>query len=351
MKIAVREETNLHYDLPFKIGNLLAIPADAAGKIVSSKNPDAALLFLHLLLTGGVLEQESACVGTGLTAPRLKCALETLIVAGALGNSVQDAPHPVKTAEPAGKTAQDKPQATRPTLTVECADYTQEEIARGLSGDSSFAWLYREAESRIGRVLKQYEASALYSMYDYLKLPPEVIAMLINHMVGENELRIRDGRDIRPLSFRELSREACRWSDLGINTPERADAYIQKQIARKSVYGTVLRILNIRDRACTATEDKYISAWLDMGIGTELIARAYDITVTNMGKLVWPYMRTILDRWHQKGYRTAADVEQNERQSQNLARAASGDGNAFDGQESAYIERVKRAMRDSGDNA
>ena len=46
-----------------------------------------------------------------------------------------------------------------------------------------------------------------------------------------------------------------------------------------------------------------------MGYGADVIAVAYR-TVTNTGALKWNYMNKILLSWHEKGVRTARDIEE-----------------------------------------
>ncbi|MEI3102136.1 MAG: DnaD domain protein [Oscillospiraceae bacterium] len=65
--------------------------------------------------------------------------------------------------------------------------------------------------------------------------------------------------------------------------------------------GRIKENLGMRGRELTATEQKYISSWLDMGFGEECISIAYDRTVTDTGALKWNYMNKILLSWH-KGY-------------------------------------------------
>ena len=64
----------------------------------------------------------------------------------------------------------------------------------------------------------------------------------------------------------------------------------------------------ILGRNLTPGEEKYAQSWLDMGFDEEAIAMAYERTCINTGGLKWPYMNSILKRWHDAGLHTADQV-------------------------------------------
>ena len=70
----------------------------------------------------------------------------------------------------------------------------------------------------------------------------------------------------------------------------------------------LLEALEIRGRAPSPSEKKYLSAWLDMGFGKEAVAEGYDRTVISAGALKWPYLNKILLSWHEKGLHTLPEI-------------------------------------------
>ena len=50
-----------------------------------------------------------------------------------------------------------------------------------------------------------------------------------------------------------------------------------------------------------ASEEKYLTAWQDMGFSPEAVALAYDKTVLKCREFKWAYCNGILKRWHQAG--------------------------------------------------
>ena len=59
-----------------------------------------------------------------------------------------------------------------------------------------------------------------------------------------------------------------------------------------------------------ASEEKYISDWMDKGFPPETVALAYDKTVFYKKQLEWRYLNGILRRWHENGWHTPEEVQQ-----------------------------------------
>ena len=58
----------------------------------------------------------------------------------------------------------------------------------------------------------------------------------------------------------------------------------------------------------TASEQRYVDAWIGMGFSAEAVEIAYDRTVLKTGKLAWSYLNSILKSWHTKNLHTAAEI-------------------------------------------
>ena len=112
--------------------------------------------------------------------------------------------------------------------------------------------------------------------------------------------------------MRFIEKEAYVWANREIMSLEQAEQYIRSSRQRREELGTIKESLGIRGRELTATEQKYISSWLDMGFGEDCIALAYDRTVTNTGALKWNYMNKILLSWDEKKLHSRDQVEEKE---------------------------------------
>ena len=117
----------------------------------------------------------------------------------------------------------------------------------------------------------------------------------------------------RTPSLRIIEREAYRWADAGIDTMERAAAFIQEQNQREIRSLQIAELLGVQGRNLTQGEEKYLKAWADWGFSDEVIRMAYDKTCMNTGALKWPYMHSILKSWNAQGLTTVDEIVSRDR--------------------------------------
>ena len=75
------------------------------------------------------------------------------------------------------------------------------------------------------------------------------------------------------------------------------------------------------DREPAPSEEKYLTAWLEMGFGPEAVAIAYDKTILRCGELKWAYCNGILKKWHEANLHTTEEIEAGDRAGQKTAAA------------------------------
>ena len=265
-------------------GEVLAITGQAADLLLRLDNGDAALLYLHLLRRGTVND-------LNWPQPRLSAALSLLRGQGLAPKDVPEADPPA-------------PEAPPP-------EYALEDLNAALNDKaSSFPALCDEVERRLGKKLSANDLRVLYTLFDHLALPAEVILMLVGWCTEEMERKYGPGR--KPF-LSQIRREGFAWARRGIDTMERAEAHIQRLTQLRSREGEVLRLLDIPARPLVEREKTYIAAWDDMGFDDEAIRMAYEKTCMNTGGLKWPYLNSILKSWHEQGLTTVRQIETGDR--------------------------------------
>jgi len=178
-------------------------------------------------------------------------------------------------------------------------NYSPEEISIYIEHDENIRYLYSVAQDKLGKMLSSSDINILYSFYDWLRLPVEVIVMLLEYCVSINKRNMR-----------YIEKVAIAWADEGINTIEKVEQYLMQAEEKRSKLYAIKKCLGITDRQLTATEESYISQWVDhMKFSMEMIKTAYELTVLNTGKLSFPYLNSILQSWHEKGIKTLDEVE------------------------------------------
>ena len=256
----------------------LSIPQGDVRKLLGASSGDAALLYLYLQ-AGGRLEAAQADLH--MEPYRLETAAASLRQMGLLPERA--------------------PTVLRP---AELPRYSQDDVVKNLA-EGGFSPLVGEVQRRLGRVLSTEELKTLLAIYDYLRLPPEVISILITYCISRAKAR---GVSRAP-SLRAIEKEAYHWADAGIDTLEAAAAYMQAALERQSRLGRLRQVLQLGGRALTVPEERYLTSWLDMGFGEAEIQLAYEKTCLNTGGLKWPYLNSILRSWCEQGLLTVEQIQ------------------------------------------
>lgn len=264
-------------------GEVVSMTGEVADRLLKLPG-DAALLYIALCRCGGDPEQAERRLGWQTL--RLAAAYESLQGAGLVGA---------------------RPPAGEPPLQDNAPpEYNTRDVVAALDGDASFAALRREVERRLGAMLTPADLKQLYTIYDYLALPPEVILTLTIWCVEEMEEKYGAGRRPR---MSQIKKAAYRWRDLGIDTLGAAEEFLQRQKGLHVRERELLPKLGVRGRAPLDKEREYLTAWIDWGFPDEVILLAYERTLMKKQTMSWPYMNSILKSWHGKGLRTLRAVE------------------------------------------
>ena len=266
--------------------DILSLSAQAAKQLISAGNGDGALLYLALLDCGG--DGARARKALKWDSRRLEDAYALLV---RLELAV-----PSQALQP----SEALPEPDRPP------EYSRSDVAAALEREDAFSGLYRAVEKCLGAPMNDTDLKSLYTIYDYLALPAEVILMLAHRCAAEAERKLGPGRRPR---MTEIKKAAFRWKRMGLDTVEAAEDFLRRQQTLAGRERDILPLLDIRDRPPVDREREYIAAWVDMGFSDDAIRLAYERTLFQKQKLNWPYMNSILKRWHQAGLHTAAQVE------------------------------------------
>ena len=259
--------------------NELHIPAAHLHKLLCTKNPDVALLYLYITAGNDATNAEQALQ---LSSARISCASATLRQLGLW------------------------PQEKKATvLSGERPQYSERDVLSAMDSDGDFQAIYGEVQRVLGRNLNTEELKILLGFTHYLGLSSDVISVLVCYC----KERARSKGNLRNPSLRTIEKEAYFWAEQGIDTMAEAIAFIQAQNSRRTQLGQLMELLQIRGRSLTPGEEKYAQKWLEMGFDKDVLALAYERTCLNTGGLSWAYMNKILTRWHEAGLLTLKQVK------------------------------------------
>lgn len=296
--------------------SILSLSGEAADRLLALGDGDAALVYLHLLRRGST-------AGLNWPAPRLHSALEKL--------------HQLRLTAAASPA----PECAVPELLP--PEYTTQDLADSLSDPTSdFPSLCREVERRLGKKLSTADLKSLYTLYDHLALPAEVILLLVGWCTEQVRQKYGPGRI--PL-MSQIQKEGFRWARLNIDTLERVEDHLAHLTRLRSREGEVLRLLDIPLRPLVERERGYIAAWDEMGFDDEAIRKAYELTVLKKQSMNWAYMNAILRRWHEKGLHTAAQIQAGDRAPQRAPAHTAATAQSQDRRAREDLERARRLLQ------
>ena len=169
---------------------------------------------------------------------------------------------------------------------AEMAQYTkQAEVQR----------LFRAAQQKLGKMLTHKDMSTIFSFHDWLGLPLDVIELLLSFCTASGS---------KGMGY--IEKVAIGWANDGINTIDKATEYIEY---RTSGINAVMRAFGQTSRTPTPDEESFIKTWVwNYKLPMDIIQIACERTVSNTGKVSFPYANKILKDWHKKGVKTTEDI-------------------------------------------
>lgn len=173
--------------------------------------------------------------------------------------------------------------------------YSAAEVADEINGNSAVRFLYERAEELLARPLNTSDAYTILSLVNWIGLPPEVVAILLQYCA-----------DTGLKSMRQIEKTAIAWADGGIDTFEKAEAYIAAEKEKQDSLNRTARLLGISNRAVIGEERNTLISWrTELGYDDDIIVTAYENMIKSIGSYKYQYMDKILRSWHAAGVKTA----------------------------------------------
>ncbi len=196
----------------------------------------------------------------------------------------------------------DNAEVTAECITIkERPKYSPQELEIYKKESKDISLLFSTAEKVIGKYLTFNDLSAIFGLYDWLRLPLEVITLLLSYCADNNHR-----------SIRYIERVAIDWAENGIDTVEKANSYIKKFNVD---YREILKAFGNSDRNPTPAEIKYMQKWLtEFAMPLNLVLEACDKTIMQIGKPRLSYTDKIITGWFENGVTTIEQVRALEEQ-------------------------------------
>lgn len=185
-------------------------------------------------------------------------------------------------------------------------NYTDQEIGKSLETDESVVQLFKMGERILGKLLTSRDRTILYSIYDWLGLPLEVIAILLTYCADNDKKNLR-----------YIEAVAIDWCEKEITTEEKAYEYIR---IFDNEFKEILKAFGIMNRMPTKSEQKYMNKWISK-FTLELIKEACDRTAISTGQASFKYANSILEKWEKENIKSMEDVKNSDTEFNNKKEA------------------------------
>ena len=252
--------------------------ADAVDRLLSCGDADGALLYLYLIRRGSDFREEDAMRDLHFSPERMERAVFTLT-----NLQIASAPRDLR---PAKSTGSPSPR------------YTVSELRARRTDDRRFEAVCQTAESVLGRMLTESQLRTLYTAYDHLGLPADVLIDLLTYLKQEKQTVTR----------RDIEEQAYLWADMGIYTAQASAAFLSRLEKEKPIIADMLRALDMAGRSPSPSEYRYLSEFIRQGFDADAVGLAKERLYQRIGRFSWKYLKGILDSWHDKGVHTVEEI-------------------------------------------
>ncbi|MBE6728876.1 MAG: DnaD domain protein [Ruminococcaceae bacterium] len=177
---------------------------------------------------------------------------------------------------------------------------TREEIARMGATDEKLQFLLREAQNCFARPLRQSETSLLAWLYKDEGMDVSVILMLLKFAVKEEKV-----------SLRFIESTAISWIDDGVETIADAEAKMQEALIYDQCFKLVAAAFGITKRKPSKKEAELSVLWVkEWKFDRKILEKAYETCIDTISEFSFPYIKKILEKWHNDGVKTVDDIKE-----------------------------------------
>lgn len=284
-------------------GDAVAVNRDFILKKMPAANAAYVKIYLYILAKNGEVDYGEIAGAMALLESDVVNAVDYWVAQGVLAPCGESAPAAENSAPAPAPVAPSVSVApTAPAAgdfiseKVRKSDYTSEQISDAFAASPALRDMIAMAEEILEKPLTPSEMDSLYWFYDGLGFSPEAVLMLLEYCVAKGKPRI---------SYAE--KVALSWCERGLVTPEDISRFMRDAERGMEAQKQIMEKMGIGGRPAAAGEEKYFAKWLgEYEQSPELVLLAHEYTLMQTGKLSFPYMDKILEKWHAGGISTTA---------------------------------------------
>ena len=284
--------------------SLLILPGEVLDVIENASETEIRfLLAIAPLLSGGAEEEDLIlAVGDLFEREEAVSALAFWRGCGVLKTDAKKKSPARKAVRIPAEKREEEIEEKEPKKTLDVDEppfYSSKDLAEAAETMPEFKNLVSFAEERLEKVMNTSELAKLYSFLDYLKLPLDVVMLVMEDCCSQGKKGLR-----------YISKVLVTFADEEINTYEKAEAYFLSKKERQSYERYVRNLFGLGDRKLARGEAECIGTWKEKyGFGEEMLDAAYEKTVAAAKNPTIKYMHKILESWHASGIKTPDEID------------------------------------------
>lgn len=169
--------------------------------------------------------------------------------------------------------------------------YSPQEISIYRDNNDEIKELFSYTQKTLNKLLTYNDMNIIFSFYDWLRLPINVIKLLFTYYPDKN--------------IRYIEKVAIEWADNEINTVDK----VEERMQMYSEFGTIMKALCVTDRTFRREEEEYMKRWLkEYKFPMNIIDEACKRTILNVGKINFKYTQSILSCWYKNNVKNIEDI-------------------------------------------
>lgn len=176
--------------------------------------------------------------------------------------------------------------------------YAASELRTARLEDHRFRSVCAFAESTFNTPINESMLRALYTVYEHIGLPAEVMMELISYLKADKD----------SVTSRDLVREASIWSDRSLFTVADAQKYLSALQLQKPLRDAIYSIIGVVGRTPTLAEKNLSEFCAERGFTEEAVKLAYDRMMRYHGSYSLNYLKKVLQAWDSKNIHTIAEI-------------------------------------------
>lgn len=287
---------------PASYQSVFAVPADVVDQYLRFAGAAQLKILLWALRNcPGGFDADAAAQALKLSRMDVVDAVQYWIEAGIIQQTGGDPASPAEenrqyTVSPA---AEAPSAAEKVNLPLAPTKPLSEDIVRRTQESPEIAFLFRQAQKKLGRTIGYDTQAKLLMMHDQYGLPVEVVLMIVEYCVSRGKG-----------SIHYIEKMAMNWADREIDTIDSAEREIDYLNRTNTIWTSLRALTGYGNPYPTTQQQQFLDEWTQkLGFDVDMIYCAYEKTIDKIGKTSFAYMNKILQSWSQEGLRTRAQVE------------------------------------------